>query len=98
MKACLDVEVIATSWAVPMSSICRNYGRPRSANTCGSLRQPTSFAKVERPPSCRPTLVAGTGGERLQIGTINSDDGKQAARSPDPLSSLDPNRVSVGRD
>jgi len=47
-------------------------------------------ADTERPPSCRPTLVAGTGGERPLIGTINSDDGKQAASLQDPLSSLDP--------
>jgi hypothetical protein len=39
----------------------------------------------------RPTLVAGiVGGERPQIDTINSDDGKQAASSPGRLSSLDP--------
>jgi hypothetical protein len=30
------------------------------------------------------------GGERPQIDTINLDDGKQAASSPDRLSSLDP--------
>jgi hypothetical protein len=32
------------------------------------------------------------GGERPQIDTINSDDGKQAASSPDRLSSHDPNQ------
>jgi hypothetical protein len=32
----------------------------------------------------RPTLLAGTvGGERQQTGVINSNDGKQAASSPD---------------
>jgi len=34
--------------------------------------------------------VGPLGGECQQIGTINSDDRKQAASSPDPLSSRDP--------
>jgi hypothetical protein len=39
----------------------------------------------------RPTLVAGiVRGERPQIDTIKSDDGKQAESPPDPLSSRDP--------
>jgi hypothetical protein len=39
----------------------------------------------------RPTLLAGTvGGERQQTGVINSNDGKQAASSPDWLSGPDP--------
>jgi hypothetical protein len=67
---------------------------------CGSLRQLTSFAGIERPPSCRSPahVVTGTvGGERPQTGTFSLNDGKRAASSSDPLSSLDPSATSMAR-